>query len=370
MTSFSEEKEAAAILKTSDLLSRDCAFWAPAFHGKHRLLHGFTDQWPTSAFQGYLLSPDVQSWALPGPWASASHCSEQTSHLTQPSWKNQSLIFLSSGNQSFANKAKAVLQHSTAETELGTALLHRGMMANSDLQHPQATIQGAKAGSWGEGGSYKTVQFENRHKLQVSASKSRIQIPVLSFPALSSSLQVWKGGNAGKKWIPIHCFTKTKLQFLWADLQNYPLSQRLENIKFLLQTGDGSGREISYLKAEGSETKQQHLLHFKTNTKEVRGFDSDNSIKEVCAVSELILLTHNTACLLFGSISGQCTCDLTQSNCQFDFDWKSQCWEGNLLDFDVEILVASMPCHLRTHSFDVLLSKVFVIFSENMHVAW
>lgn len=128
--------------------------------------------------------------------------------------ENQSLIFLSSGNQSFANKAKAVLQHSTAETELGTALLHRGMMANSDLQHPQATIQGAKAGSWGEGGSYKTVQFENRHKLQVSASKSRIQIPVLSFPALSSSLQVWKGGNAGKKWIPIHCFTKTKLQFL------------------------------------------------------------------------------------------------------------------------------------------------------------
>ena len=57
--------------------------------------------------------------------------------------------------------------------------------------------------------------------------------------------------------------------------------------------------------------------HFKTNTKETRGFDIGNSIKEACAVSELILLTHKTACLLFGSVSGQRTWDLTQRNCQF-----------------------------------------------------
>lgn len=58
-------------------------------------------------------------------------------------------------------------------------------------------------------------------------------------------------------------------------------------------------------------------LHFKTNTKEVRGFDIDNRVKEACVVSQLILLTHKAPCLLFGSVSGQHSQDLTQNNCQF-----------------------------------------------------
>lgn len=138
MTSFSEEKEAAAILKTSDLLSRDCAFWAPAFHGKHRLLHGFTDQWPTSAFQGYLLSPDVQSWALPGPWASASHCSEQTSHLTQPSWKIKAWFFW----------AQAI-----------KVLLTKPRLCCSTLLQKQSWERLSYTGAWWQ------IQISNTHKL-------------------------------------------------------------------------------------------------------------------------------------------------------------------------------------------------------------
>ena len=115
---FREEKEAAVIVTTSDLFSRDRAFWGSPFQAQHWLLRGFTGQWATFAFWGYLLSPDVQIWATPGPWASASHYSEQkqTSHLTQPSWKIKAWFSwvwaTENSNRSFANEAKAVLQHS------------------------------------------------------------------------------------------------------------------------------------------------------------------------------------------------------------------------------------------------------------------
>lgn len=104
---------------------------------------------------------------------------------------------------------------------------------------------------------------------------------------------------------------------------------------------------------EGSETKaaaSPFLL--KPAQEEVRGFDIDNSLKEMCVVSELILLTHGTALLPFSSVSGHCLQDLTQSNCQ-----PIVTLAGNHLGFDAEVLVASVAPHFRTDSFDVLLSR-------------
>jgi len=49
------------------------------------------------------------------------------------------------------------------------------------------------------------------------------------------------------------------------------LSQRLETIKFLLQRADGSGKEISYLKVEGSETKQQQSSIISKPTQKKQG---------------------------------------------------------------------------------------------------
>lgn len=77
--------------------------------------------------------------------------------------------------------------------ELVTAPLHSGVMVNSDPQGSKAATQTAKTGICGARGIYITVQLENRPKLQISASKIRTQIPGLSFPDLSSSLQAWKG---------------------------------------------------------------------------------------------------------------------------------------------------------------------------------
>lgn len=100
-------------------------------------------------------------------------------------------------------------------------------------------------------------------------------------------------------------------------------------------------------------------LPSKTSTKEVRGFDIESSLKEMCVVTELILLTHQTVLLPFSSVSGQCPQDLTQSNCQsiVTLTRNPSAEKGNHLGFDVEILVASVAPGLRTHLFDVLLNR-------------
>lgn len=87
---------------------------------------------------------------------------------------------------------------STLQKEPATALSHRGVMVNSHLQHPQAAIRTAKTGMRGGRGSYTIKQFENRPKLQIPASEIRPEVPVLSFPALFSSLRAWKRVMPGK----------------------------------------------------------------------------------------------------------------------------------------------------------------------------
>lgn len=87
-----------------------------------------------------------------------------------------------------------------AETEL-LAALTRG--CHGKFTSPALTSCYTKSK-----GRYKTGQLENRPKLQISAAEIGTQIVVLSFPALSSSLQAWKGATPGKKMDPNPVFYK------------------------------------------------------------------------------------------------------------------------------------------------------------------